>query len=62
VFWTFEDINAISKIKMTSPAFFNASGYIQDTPKLDSAKRHQKHSKKIRLNKDSIKRYKKDTV
>jgi hypothetical protein len=34
----------------------------QDTPKLDSAKRNNKHGKRLKQNKDSIRRIKKDTV
>ena len=60
VFWAVEDINAIDKDLMGYPGIFNTTG--QDTPKLDSIKRNYKHTKKIKLNKDSIKRYKKDTV
>ncbi len=62
VFPAFEDINGINRDMVAYHSVFNISGYIQDTPKLDSIKHQNKHTKKNRPNKDSIKGNKKDTV
>ncbi len=62
VFLVFEDIYAINKGLKGYPLIFNRTAYKQDTPILDSVKRHYKYRKKNKLNKDSIRKYKKDTV